>query len=336
MIKIGMIGGGVNSAVGAAHVAAMRMTGKFELAAGCFSGHKHTCAESAEKYGVDSYSDLASLLTAVDRAVVLSPTPKHFEHVATCLQAKLPILCEKSLGVTPAEADQLTLNAAHAGTPLSCVFNYAFYPAVQKLRDLVDDGELGDVTHIHVEMPQSVYLTTKPQEWRMTDEAIYLDLGVHLHHLVWFLTEQSPNRVQAVERNWCHDVGVVDYVSAQLSYETFQCHMWFSKCSAGNSNGLRIRVYGSNGSAEWYQREPDLLRVAPTGMPCPVQATIEVPNPRFKVGHPTGYVEALANLYNTWADKPTHPALSPLVACEGLHLMWAMRESARTGKEVML
>lgn len=336
MIKLGIVGGGVNSAVGAAHVAAMRMTGKFELVAGMFSRTPEINIDSAEKYGCEMTAIPEVLLDLfnIDRVVIVTPTINHFDHVAMCTGAKLPVLCEKALGTNATETANIVVRVNKLNTPLSIVFNYAFYPAVQKLRELILDGEIGTITHIHAEMPQSGYLVAKPQDWRLSDMGIYLDLGTHLHHLIWFLSGASPVAVQAVERR-LSDIGVVDYVSSLVRYPDFDAHLWFSKCSAGHTNGLRIRVYGTNGSAEWYQREPDVLRLASAEMTnAPI--LMEVQNPRFKLGHPTGFVEALANVYDAWADNPSHPDLSPSVAHDGLVLMEAMRRAAMEEKEVIL
>lgn len=333
MIKLGMIGGGINSAVGAAHVAAMRMTGKFNLKCGHFSTNTEVNRQSAENYGV-GYLLLNSINDVMkqrpDRVVILSPTPDHFDHIKVCMNSGLPILCEKALG----KNSRQTWELKSSPYPLSCVYNYAFYPAVQKMRELINHPEFGRVTHIHAEMPQSGYLVSKPQAWRMSDDGIYLDLGTHLHHLVWFLTGASPVSVHAIERR-LSSLGVVDYASAQVRYPDFDAHMWFGKVSAGYTNGLRIRVFGTNGSVEWYQREPDVLRVA-TADTNFVAGVLEVQNPRFKLGHPTGFVEALANLYDAWADNPEHPDLRPSVAHEGLVLIGGMRDSANGETEVKL
>ena len=334
MIRLCIIGGGITSAVGAAHVAALNLTGKYNLFAGCFSTDSVRNAEAGGEYGARPVGSIQELMALrPDRVVILSPTTmhrRHIENVAGYSMKHTPVLCEKALGVSSVE----TSWALGYSAPLSVVFNYAFYPAVQRLRQLVRDGELGEITHIHAEMPQSGYMTNKPQSWRLSDFGIYLDLGTHLHHLVWFLTGVAPVAVHAIERR-LSGIGVVDYVSAEVRYPNFDANIWFSKASSGFSNGLRIRVFGTEGSAEWYQREPDVLMLsnaaAGTG-----HFAMEIPNPRFKAGHPTGFIEALANVYDAWADNPGHPDLSPAVAHEGLRLMEAMRDSALQEREVIL
>jgi len=333
MIKVGIIGGGINSAVGAAHMAAMRMTGKFDIVGGCFSSKEWLNADSAKAYEAkEVWSSYEAMLKHGEwqRIIVLSPTPLHFEHVRAALDLcpGTPVLCEKALCTSSENALELEAQSPF----LSCVFNYAFYPAVQRLKQLIQCGVLGELTHIHAEMPQAGYLCTSPQPWRLTDSGVYLDLGTHLHHLIWFLTGKHPQRVSATQ-NRHSSLDVVDYVSAQIAYNSFDAHLWFGKVSAGCSNGLRIRVFGSEGSAEWYQRHPDTITVSAGAQPEAV-THMEVANPRFKLGHPTGYVEALANLYEAWAADVTHPVLAPSVAVEGLKLTDKMRESAGLRREV--
>lgn len=335
-IRLCIIGGGLTSAVGKAHVAALRMSGKFTLVGGSFSKDRVKSIMAAEQYGCTFTNPEPVFEKGVcDRVVILSPTPEHFRHVETfLLLEQFPVLCEKALSENSEQAQKLVRISKERNVPLSVVYNYAFYPAVQKMKEFIKEVNVGKISHIHLEMPQSTYLRGKPQGWRLTDNGIYLDLMTHLHHMVWFLTGESPRKVFSKECKWCNDVGVVDYVSAQVSYETFQAHLWVSKSSSGHSNGLRVRVYGDKGSMEWYQRDPDTIKVSSTQF-ADVSGSVEVANPRFKLGHPTGYVEALANLYEAWAEDPSHPVLSPKVAVEGLVLIQAMRES-EFGREVSL
>lgn len=330
-----MIGGGLNSAVGAAHVAALRMTGKFDLVAGCFSTDGLVNSDTANKYRTYAPENIKELMALrPDRVVILSPTTLHRQHIENVAGYSLqhtPVLCEKALGASSEETRWMLDYPA----PLACVFNYFFYDAVQKLRTLINDGEFGTITHIRAEMPQAGYLVSKPQEWRLTDDGIYLDLMTHLLHLVWGLTREEPSQVWVQERKYS-DQGVVDYVSAFVTYSTFTADLFVSKCSAGNTNGLRIRVYGTEGSAEWYQLRPDTLVFGRSDIPG-VIIKMEVPNKLFKLGHPSaGFVGSIASVYDAWSDNPSHQDLSPIVAHAGLIAIEAMRESAISGRSIYL
>ncbi len=88
-----------------------------------------------------------------------------------------------------------------------------------------------------------------------------------------------------------------------------------SKCgmvkhSLGHRNGLRVRVYGTKGSAEWFQMQPEELlfnTVDGNRMIIDRASNVSVSNQtrynRFKSGHPAGFIEAFGNLYFDIAKK---------------------------------
>jgi predicted dehydrogenase len=90
--------------------------------------------------------------------------------------------------------------------------------------------------------------------------------------------------------------------------------MWYSKSACGHRNGLRLRIFGTYGSAEWYQMEPEKLIV------CDNKGNIQIVDRasnlvevtclprynRFKAGHPAGFIEAFANLYEDIAEALTN------------------------------
>ena len=81
--------------------------------------------------------------------------------------------------------------------------------------------------------------------------------------------------------------------------------MWFSKIAIGNRNGLKLRIYGEKGSAEWVQESPEIIHLSDSkGRRCLIDRgneEVEISNQqrysRFKVGHPAGFLEAFANYY---------------------------------------
>jgi predicted dehydrogenase len=82
-----------------------------------------------------------------------------------------------------------------------------------------------------------------------------------------------------------------------------------SQVAAGEGNGLRLRVYGENGSIDWRQEDPNRLRVkwldgpeeirhaAGSYLSLDARAVTRLPG-----GHPEGYIEAFAVLYREFAD----------------------------------
>jgi predicted dehydrogenase len=364
-LRAAFIGGSLQSAVGYAHYAATRMDGRFTIAAGCFSRNAEINAATGRDYGVPSrrvHDDWRALLKQeakyIDTMIVLTPTPTHAEIVSECLEAGVPVICEKALATTSDEAaDLLNLTTKLRGF-LAVTFNYSGYPMMRELRALIQSGALGRITQIHAEMPQEGFArrnggkpAASPQAWRLEDgrvPTLHLDLAAHLHHLVYYATGLKPLEVSALQDNFgCFD-GVADNVIAAVRYEQgAAANFWFSKSALGHRNGLRLRIYGERASVEWFQAEPETLHINHADGRREIRdrgaltnVASEARYTRFKSGHPAGYVEAFANLYADIADAVlAHKAGQPFtsrevfgaeLALEGLHFMEAMADAAKS------
>jgi predicted dehydrogenase len=363
-LKLGVVGGAPTSAAGYAHYVAARMDGLWQVEAGAFSRKADTNRASAETYGVAAsrvYDSLAALLakesSALDAVSILTPTPDHHGMVKACLEQGMPVICEKALAMTSAEALELRELCNQRNGFLAVIYNYSGYPMVRELRAMIRDGVLGEILHFQAEMPQEGFLRTDergnkpvPQDWRQKDgpvPTLHLDLAVHLHELIFYLTGEKPLEVVAdqASRGW---FPVIDNVSCLARYSNkVQGQLWFSKCALGHRNGLRLRIYGSKASAEWYQLNPEELLVSfadgrrqildrASGAKV---ASLPRYN-RFKSGHPAGFNEALAHLYfdihaALTAYKATKQQQSDEVfgaelAVEGLEFLEAVVRSCRT------
>ena len=225
-----------------------------------------------------------------------------------------------------------------------------------ELRDIIKSGKLGQIQKVLLEMPQEGFRrppdiagkVSPPQEWRLHDyeiPTICLDLGVHLHHLSTFLLDQEPDSTMANFSNHSTYDGLIDDVHMLLHYPNNMIgHMWMSKTAIGNRNGLKINIYGDRGSAKWIQLNPDELEmnlldgsriIIDRASQCKFAG--EYRYNRMKPGHPTGFIEAFANLYADINDalhifNSNQTMHSPFVfginhASDGLNLFKAAKES---------
>jgi predicted dehydrogenase len=363
---LGFVGGAPNSAAGYAHFVAARMDGIWDLQAGAFSRTPEVNYQAAQTYGVLSertHANLTDLLENekdnLDAVVLLTPTDVHYEMILECLNAGMPVICEKSLTLTRAEAEDIQKVCEEKNGFLAVIYNYSGYPMVRELRHMVRDGVLGEILHIEAEMPQEGYIRTDkngnkpvPQDWRLKDgpvPTLHLDLAVHLHELIHYLTGLKPLEVVAdqASRGW---FDVVDNASCLCRYsDNVQAHFWFSKCALGCRNGMRLRIYGTKASAEWYQLNPEELLISyangtreifdrASGANVAHQKRYE----RFKAGHPAGFNEALANLYvdihaalkqyKETGRQQSEEIFGAALAAEGMQWLEAMVRSCSSHK----
>jgi len=328
-LKIAFVGGAYDSAVGRSHRIAIEMDNRFELIAGCFSRNLEKSRDSAVKYGIASrhaYSELRDLINEcaekLDAILVLTPQDQHFSHVMDCLNAEIPVVSEKALVGSSAEALEIQKLLEKKSGFLSVTYNYTGYPMVRELKRMVEMGRLGKIQQIHIEMPQEGFSRLSPegnpmtpQNWRLRDGVIptlSLDLGVHLHMMVRFLTSANPEEVVAVSSSRGNFPQVVDNISCMARYSgDIDCSIWYSKTAFGYRNGLRLRIFGDQGAAEWVQENPEYIYYADNagGKLCldrtskGVQIANQQRYQRFKAGHPAGFIEAFANYYFDVADS---------------------------------
>lgn len=328
-LRLGFIGGGVNSAVGTTHFIASQMDGRFEVVAGCFSRHAEVNTETGSCWGISEdrlYNNSSEMLMRerddIDAIVILTPTPEHVEPVLEALKNRYPVICEKALATSSTDVLLIEQTQTQQQGFLAVTYNYTGYPMLRELRHMIHRGDLGKVEQIHVEMPQEGYARLNrqgesiiPQQWRLHDgelPTLSLDLGVHLHHIIDFLTGEKPQEVVASQSTHGRFVQVIDTTMCIARYtNALECSIWYSKAALGYRNGLRIRVFGEHASAEWYQMEPEnLMYYDSRGRKTIIdRANVDVDLApklrynRFKAGHPAGFLEAFANHYWDIADS---------------------------------
>jgi len=85
---------------------------------------------------------------AVQAVAVATPAATHSAVGTAALERGKHVLMEKPLASTAAEGEAMSDLAAAKGLTLMCEHTYCFTPAVEKIRDLVVDGSLGDILYI--------------------------------------------------------------------------------------------------------------------------------------------------------------------------------------------
>ena len=329
VLKAAFLGGAYETTIGRIHHIAMAMDRRFELVAGCFSRSEEANHAGGRLYGLPEHrvhSSLEALLAAekphIDVVIILTPTNQHTPQVIRCIEAGIPVICEKSLAVSSEEARQIDAILQRHHGYLAVIQNYSGYPMLRELKHRVENGQLGHLQQILLEMPQEGFSRLNiqgkpnlPQSWRLHDNTIptlSLDLGVHLHNLAAFISGQRPQQVMAATRTYGNFGHIADTVSCTAHYSNnLLCQMWYTKTALGQRNGLSLRLYGEQGSAEWHQDNAEQLLMTDkygrrlmldAGSP-DTQVGSNGRYIRFRPGHPNGFIEAFANHYADIADS---------------------------------
>ena len=111
-LKVGLIGGGgPDSFFGMVHNRAIALDASRELVAGALRSTPEAAMSAADDYGIQGYPTYQALLEAVqsgaqplDYVTIVTPNFAHYEPAKAFLQAGIPVLCEKPITMTVAEA----------------------------------------------------------------------------------------------------------------------------------------------------------------------------------------------------------------------------------------
>ena len=95
----------------------------------------------------DSYDAILSD-PGVTAVAIATPAATHFDLVRSALEAGKHVLVEKPLTSSVAEAEKLMSLADSCGLVLMCDHTYCYTPAVQRIRELIRGGGIGDIQFI--------------------------------------------------------------------------------------------------------------------------------------------------------------------------------------------
>jgi predicted dehydrogenase len=166
--------------------------------------------------------DLDEMLTddALDAVVVATPVPTHYALAKQVLQAGKHILVEKPPAMRAAEMDELVGLAAGGDLVLMPGHLLLYHPGIQKLKELIDSGQLGEVL--------CVYGNRQNLGIVRTNENALWSLGVHDLSVILHLLDEEPAEAVAHGRDFLTD-GVEDVVFCYLRFPSGKiAHMHLS------------------------------------------------------------------------------------------------------------
>ena len=137
-MRVGIIGAG---GMGATHTAAWAATPA--TIAGIVAETPGEAAGLAARYGVQVYPSLAAILPAVDVVDICTPTHLHYEMVLVAAAAGKQVVCEKPLGRTLAQGQEMIAACRAAGVQLFVAHVVRFFPEYALAKSLVDAGQVG-------------------------------------------------------------------------------------------------------------------------------------------------------------------------------------------------
>lgn len=253
-VRIGVIGIGNMGSYHASQLAKSAIPGGV-LAAVCdIEPEKLKWAKDNLGGEVRLFDNVDAMLEAVIIDAVVIATP-HYEHPAIAIKAfskGLHVLSEKPAGVYTKQVREMNNTAAESGKIFGIMYNQRTNPLFQKLKDLIESGELGALKRTNWIItswyrPQSYY---NSGGWRATwgGEGGGVLLNQCPHNLdLWQWACGMPKRVRAfMSFGKYHDIEVEDDVTAYVEYENGATGV-FVTSTADTPGTNRLEVMGDRG-----------------------------------------------------------------------------------------
>jgi predicted dehydrogenase len=183
---VGVIGAG---AWGKNHVRTVATLAEAELAGVCDADPKTREKLTRQYPAAHITGDVADLLGRVDAVVIASPAATHARVARQCIEAGKPCLVEKPFALSTGDAEAVAQAAAKHDVPVLTGHLLVFHPAVERLRTLVQTGELGRIYYLYG-------LRVNLGQVRADENALW-SFGPHDVSVALYLLGETPVRVAA-------------------------------------------------------------------------------------------------------------------------------------------
>ena len=333
-LRMGMVGGGRGAFIGGVHRIAAAIDGEIDLVCGAFS----SSPEKSKASGADlylpperAYGSYQAMIEQekelpegerMDFVSIVTPNHMHVPPAIMALVNGFPVICDKPVAFSLAEAKELKEVIEHTGLTFALTHNYTGYPMVKQARDMVKEGTFGKIRKIVVEYPQGWLSRTVEKEdykqavWRTDPKQAGIssamgDIGTHAENLAEFITGLQIKEMCADLTSFGEGRTLDDDGNILLRFDNgARGVLHASQIAAGEVNDLNIRVHGEKGGLEWHQHTPDVLTVKWLDQPDQVYRAggdraylgeSAMAHVRTPAGHPEGYLEGFANIYRNFA-----------------------------------
>lgn len=371
-LKTAVIGTGF---MGKVHAEGIRRLGNVEIA-GVAGSSAATARRFADSIGVErSTGDYRELLAdpSIQAVHILTPNALHYGMCKEALEAGKNVLCEKPFTVSAGEARELVELAAKTGLANCLEHNLRYYPVVQHIRRIIEDGQLGEILIAQGTYSQDWLLYDTDWNWRIETKdngalRAMGDIGSHWMDMIQHLTglkitalcadlatfhETRKKPKGSVETFSGKTLSPEDYDAVPIETEDYGAvliHLGgkargaftVSQMSAGRKNMFSFDIYGTKAGVSWNQERPDELWIGNRNSPNQViikDGSLLHPKAASYAdlpgGHSEGYDDSHKQVFKRFYAKVADPsaAVEYPTFADGLHGMTLLEKVVESSKK---
>lgn len=273
MYRIGLIGMGM---IGQRHIDTIIKSG--HKLAGVSASSARSSNIYAELYDTQPFETWQDMVKSKNIDIIINNTPNHL-HLdvnMAALAAKKPIYTEKPLGRSVKETTQMFEMAKKRKLPNGVNYNRRGFPAIQRIKSMIESGDLGDILMVRGNYLQDWLLKPETWNWRVDpahheQSRALPDIGAHLIDLALYTTGLVPKEIfyemktlipkrKNPQGKWVkiqnEDIGnlLVRFTSGAQGIFTF------CQTAAGHrGSDLFIEISGSKMGVVWYENNEEQI-----------------------------------------------------------------------------
>ncbi len=333
-LSLGIVGGGPKSWIGHVHRISARFDDKFEIVAGVFSRNSKLSINFGKTLGISKdrcYSNFKEMALkeskrndGIQVVSIMTPPSSHQIIAEKFIEKNINIISDKPFAGNLDQAKKLYKKIkSNKKIKYALTHNYSAYPMVREAKVLIEKGKIGKIEYVNVEYIQdwsdgtkiNIRNAKKKLKWKIDNKivgvsAVLNEIGTHAYHLATYISGLKADKIFADIKQISKKIKMDDNAQVMINFTNGAKGMfWTSVMAKGGVYGLRIRVFGSKGSLEWVQNDPNYLKLNPEKGAVRYlergfhNAELSKKFSRIKFGHPEGYLDAFANIYREFADS---------------------------------
>ena len=333
-LTLGIVGGGPNSWIGHVHRISSRFDDQYQIVAGVFSKNSKISKKFGKNLGISpdrcysTYKEMAQKEAerkdCIMVVAIMTPPSSHQVIAEKFIDKNIHIISDKPFAGNLEQAKKLYKKIkSNKKIKYALTHNYSAYPMVREAKRLVEKGKIGKVEYLNVEYVQdwsSGKTITKKNskkllKWKVDNKvvgtsAVLNEIGSHAYHMAIYISGLKGKTIFADIKQVSNKIKMDNNAQVMINFNNGAKGMfWSSVMARGGVYGLRIRIFGSKGSLEWIQNDPNYLKFNPSKGAVRLlergffNSDFSKKFSRIKFGHPEGYLDAFANIYREFASS---------------------------------
>lgn len=273
-VKFGVVGYGH---IGKRHAEMIRRNDEAELIAICDVKDQKECG--AEGISEPFYSTIEELLEKhpeINVINICTPNGLHASQSLTALEHKKHVVCEKPMGLSKANCEQVIFKSLQVSRHVFCVMQNRYSPPSVWLKELIDNERLGEIYLVDIDCywnrDERYY---KPDGWKgkahLDGGTLFTQFSHFIDIMYWLFGDIENIEGRFADFNHSNSTDFED--SGLVTFDFInggKCSLNYSTSVWGGNLGSSITVIGSKGSVKvggQYMNEVEVCNVQDYDMP---------------------------------------------------------------------